>query len=151
MFRGPLLAVAMMSLVPSFALPASAANVDFHGTMTGASEVPAKTTDASGDVLATLDTKTKLLTYTVTFYGLSGPATMGHFHGPAAAGANAGVVLPFAAPVVSPYHATATLTDAQIKELMAGKWYANVHTAANPGGEIRGQMLTGNMKPAMKH
>ena len=36
---------------------------------------------------------------------------------------------------------SATLTDGQMADLMAGKWYANVHTAANPAGEIRGQMV----------
>jgi hypothetical protein len=37
-----------------------------------------------------------------------------------------------------------TLTDAQMNDLEAGKWYANVHTEANKGGEIRGQMVRGN-------
>jgi len=36
---------------------------------------------------------------------------------------------------------TAVLTDAQIADLTAGKWYANIHTQANPGGEIRGQVV----------
>ena len=35
----------------------------------------------------------------------------------------------------------ATLTDAQAADMLAGKWYINVHTAANPGGEIRGQLI----------
>jgi hypothetical protein len=55
-------------------------------------------------------------------------------------GANAGVVVPFANPV-SPVEGKATLTAPQVADLMAGKWYANVHTAANPGGEIRGQLM----------
>ncbi len=38
------------------------------------------------------------------------------------------------------FEGTATLTDAQTAELMDGKWYVNVHTAANKGGEIRGQV-----------
>ena len=37
-------------------------------------------------------------------------------------------------------HFAATLTDAQIADLVAGKWYFNIHTAANPGGEVRGQV-----------
>lgn len=118
---------------------ARAETVSFAGTLNGASEVPAKTVDGKGTATASLDTATKMLTYTVEYSGLSGAATAGHFHGPAAAGANAGVALPFPAPA-SPIKGTATLTDAQIADLMAGRWYANVHTAANPGGEIRGQM-----------
>jgi hypothetical protein len=80
-----------------------------------------------------------VLTYKVTYSGLTGPATMGHIHGPALPGANAGVVVPFANPA-SPVSGTATLTAAQIADLTAGKYYANIHTAANPGGEIRGQI-----------
>jgi hypothetical protein len=116
-----------------------AETIQFHGTMTPGAEVPPKTSSGSGTAEATLDTATKKLTYTVTYQGLSGPATAAHFHGPAAAGVNAGVVVPFKVSP-SPITGTATLTDAQIADLEAGKWYANVHTAANPGGEIRGQM-----------
>ncbi len=124
-----------------FGSAVSAATMQFSATMTGAQEVPAKQTAGTGDALATLDTAKKELTYTVTWHGLSGPATAAHFHGPAASGANAGVVVPIEGKnPTSPAHASATLTDAQMKDLEAGKWYVNVHTAANPGGEIRGQM-----------
>jgi hypothetical protein len=41
----------------------------------------------------------------------------------------------------SPIDGTATLTPEQAKELVDGKWYFNLHTSANPGGEIRGQIL----------
>lgn len=120
-----------------------AETVTFDGTMSGATEVPAKTTEGKGTATASLDTATKMLTYQVDYSGLSGPATAGHFHGPAEPGANSPVVVPFAAPASSPVKGTATLTDAQMADLMAGKWYANIHTAANPGGEIRGQMTRG--------
>ena len=66
-----------------------------------------------------------------------------HFHGPAEAGKNAGVVLPIA-PAKSRMEGSATLTDAQAADLAAGKWYVNVHTAANKDGEIRGQVLKDN-------
>lgn len=118
---------------------AQAETVTFKATMNGAAEVPAKTTMGHGEATATLDTTTKVLTYSVTYADLSGPATAGHFHGPAAAGANAGVAVPFAA-AASPISGTATLTEAQVSDLIAGKYYANIHTAANPGGEIRGQL-----------
>jgi hypothetical protein len=112
----------------------------FTGVMNAASEVPPNMTRGSGTAEATLDKGTNVLKYKITFTGLSGPATMAHFHGPAVACANAPVVLPFQNPI-SPIEGQATLTPAQAADLMAGKWYANVHTAANPGGEIRGQML----------
>jgi len=137
MLRRSILAAAFA--VGSFSA-ASAAMVNFSAILNSASEVPPKTSAGSGDLLATLNTATKELTYTVTFDNLTGPATMAHFHGPAAAGANAGVVVPLGNNPTSPIHGSKTLTDAQIADLVAGKWYVNVHTAANPGGEIRGQV-----------
>lgn len=123
------------------AAPAMAETLTFQTTMSGAKEVPPKQTNGTGQVTATLDTVTKVLTYKVTYSGLTGPATMGHFHGPAAPGVNAGVAVPFKMPIASPDSGSVTLTDKQIADLEAGKWYANVHTAANPAGEIRGQMM----------
>jgi hypothetical protein len=112
----------------------------FSGAMNAASEVPPNMTRGSGLAEAWLNRDTNVLKYKITYSGLSGPATAAHFHGPAAAGANAGVVLPFAN-AASPIEGQATLTPAQAADLIAGKWYANIHTAANPAGEIRGQML----------
>ena len=60
--------------------------------------------------------------------------------GPAAAGANAGVAVAIPNATSSPAEGSATLTDAQAADLTSGKYYVNVHTAANPGGEIRGQV-----------
>ena len=128
-------------LAAAFLVPAARAEtVTFHATMNAATEVPAKTSSGTGTVEATLDSATKELTYTVTYANLTGPATAAHFHGPAAAGANAGVLVPLSPPLTSPIKGTATLTDAQVTDFMNGQVYANVHTAANPGGEIRGQV-----------
>ena len=138
MFRTSLLATAFTVACLS---AASAAMIDFRTTMTGKQEVPPTTSTGSGDVLATLNTSTRQLSYTMTFMGLTGPATAAHFHGPAAPGVNAGVVIPIGMPPANPATGTVTLTDAQMKDLEAGKWYANVHTAANKAGEIRGQMM----------
>jgi hypothetical protein len=82
-----------------------------------------------------------MLSWTVNYSGLTGPAKAGHFHGPAPAGQNAGVALGFTGSVESPIKGSATLTAAQAADLLAGKWYVNLHTAANPGGEIRGQAV----------
>jgi len=94
-----------------------------------------------GTATASLDTNTKTLTWTVNYSGLSGPATAAHIHGPADPGANAGIVVPFTGNLASPIKGSATLTDAQIAQLEAGKWYINIHTEANKGGEIRGQLV----------
>ena len=112
----------------------------FTTQMRGGNEVPPVASIATGQVDAVLNTDTNVLRWKVSYLNLSGPARTGHFHGPAAIGANAGVVLPFPGLMSSPMEGSATLTAAQVTDLMAGRWYANIHTAAHPGGEIRGQM-----------
>ncbi len=110
----------------------------------GANEVPPVPGNASGQVDAMLDKSTGVFKWQLSYSGLSGPATAGHFHGPAMVGANAGIALPFTGAVSSPMSGQATLTAAQMADLLAGKWYANIHTARYPGGEIRGQMTVRN-------
>ena len=119
---------------------AKAETVTLKAEMKGSNEVPPNASTATGRAEARLDTETKRLTYTITYSGLTGPAVGAHFHGPGEAGKNAGIVLPFKT-LPSPIEGVATLTDSQVADLMTGKWYANVHTAANPGGELRGQMM----------
>jgi hypothetical protein len=116
---------------------AAADTVKLKTMLDGATEVPSVTTEGKGTATLTLDTATKKVTYSVTYSGLSGPATMAHIHGPAAPGTNAGVVVPLAS-TASPLSGEVTLTDAQIADLLAGKDYINIHTAAHPSGEIRG-------------
>ena len=105
-----------------------------------ANEVPMNASAATGKVDAAFNKDTNLLRWKVTYTGLSGPATAGHFHGPAAVGSNAGVVVPWSGVMNGSGEGSATLTPTQTGDLLAGLWYANIHTAANPGGEIRGQM-----------
>jgi hypothetical protein len=109
----------------------------------GRQEQPPNASAGSGTVVTTLDKGTRVLRWTVTYSGLTGPVSAGHFHGPATPGQNAGVVVPFTGNLQSPFQGQATLTEAQMADLVAGKWYANLHTAQFPGGEIRGQ-VTGN-------
>jgi hypothetical protein len=105
----------------------------------GTNEVPPNNSPASGKAEARFDTDARLLSWTVTYADLTGPAVGAHFHGPSEPGKNAGIALPFKTSQ-SPIQGTATLTETQAADLLAGKWYANIHTAANPGGELRGQM-----------
>jgi hypothetical protein len=125
-----LVAVAAASLMVAGA--ASAQMAHYNAKLAGAAGVK-----GSGDVMAMLDGKT--FTYTVNYKDLTGPATAAHFHDASAPGGNGPPIVPT---TVAPMtiKGTATLTDAQIADLNAGKVYFNIHTAANPGGEIRGTL-----------
>jgi CHRD domain len=121
-----------------------AAPMKFKADLKGSSEVPPTTSSGTGNFTASYDPATKMLTWEGNFSGLTGPATAAHFHGPAEAGKNAGVAVWISEkgqPLTSPFKGSATLTDAQAADLEKGMLYVNVHTAANPGGEIRGQVV----------
>jgi hypothetical protein len=136
--RTGLLALAMTASM-AFAGPALAETVALKAQLNGAAEVPATASKGTGTADVTYDTASKTLSWKLNYSGLTGPATMAHFHGPAEAGKNAGVAVPIPN-TASGSEGKATLTDAQATDLLAGKYYVNVHTAANPGGEIRGQV-----------
>lgn len=112
----------------------------YEATLTGAEEVPAVATPARGMAEVHLDTMRNLVTWKVTFSGLSGAPTGAHIHGPAAAGQNAPVVVPFTGPLGLDIRGQASLTPQQVADLAAGRWYVNIHSAAHPAGEIRGQL-----------
>lgn len=116
-------------------------SVALGGKLAGANEAPAVMTAGAGTVEATFDKESNKLRWKVAYSGLSGPAVAGHFHGPAAAGQNAGVALGFQGSVDSPIEGEAILTAAQAADVLAGKWYVNLHTKGHPGGEIRAQVL----------
>jgi hypothetical protein len=146
MFRRVLLAAVLST---AFVTVASADTVSYSAKLTGAKEVPKTTSKGTGMLDATFDTQTKMLKYTLTFDGLSGPATAAHIHGPAKKTENAGVVAPLGEKSpTSPVTGSLTLTDDQAKLLKETKLYVNVHTAANPGGEIRGPIYHSGHKAA---
>jgi CHRD domain len=133
-----MLATLALGAAVAFAGPAFADKM--KATLSGADEVPANTSAGKGTADIDYDAASKKLTWKLTYSGLTGPATAAHFHGPAEAGKNATVAVPITGAATSPAEGSATLTDAQAADLLAGKYYVNVHTAANPGGEIRGQV-----------
>ena len=134
-----LMAASFVALAPA----AFAQAVMYKADLKAASEVPPTDSKGTGTLQATYDPASKKLTYTVNYKDLTGPATAAHFHGPADAKTNAGVLVPVTGALTSPIKGEATLTDAQAKDLADGKMYFNVHTAANKGGEIRGQVMKG--------
>jgi hypothetical protein len=129
-----------LALVATLACAGPVCAEKFKASLDGKSEVPATTSSGSGTADIDYDPAAKKLSWKLTYSGLTGAATAAHFHGPAETGKNAGVAVPITNPASSPVEGSATLTDAQAADLEAGKYYVNVHTAANPGGEIRGQV-----------
>ena len=141
--RRDIVVAAGFASVVILAQPAIAAPISIKVDLNGAQQVPPVQTAATGKADLTYDPATRVLTWNLTYSGLSGPATMAHLHGPAMAGKNAPPVVWLSekgAPVGNPIKGEATLTPEQAQQMLAGEWYVNVHTQANPGGEIRGQV-----------
>ena len=132
--------IVTLALGATIALAGPALADKMKATLDGKSQVPPNTSAASGSADIDYDPASKKLSWKLSYSGLSGPATAAHFHGPAEAGKNAGVAVAIPNATSSPVEGSATLTDAQAADLVAGKYYVNIHTAANPGGEIRGQV-----------
>jgi len=118
---------------------ASAEQMEMTIELSGDQQNPPVETDASGEAEVTFDTETRQLSWEMEHSGLSGDPTAAHFHGPADPGENAGVQVPMPDPS-SGSEGSAELTEEQAEMLMDGKLYINVHTEANPNGEIRGQV-----------
>jgi hypothetical protein len=123
----------------AIATPSMAAMVNMKADLKASNEVPANDSKGAGSVTVTFDTASKQLSWKGTYTGLSGPATAAHFHA-GEAGKNGAVVVPITGADKGSFEGSATLTDAQAADMLAGKWYVNVHTAANKAGEIRGQL-----------
>jgi len=139
-----LAAASLLAAVTLVTAPAFAEETKFMAMLSGAEEVPPVETGGTGSANVTWNSETKEISWSIDFAGLSGPAAAAHFHGPADPGANAGPVITID-DLESPSEGKATLTDEQAADLAAGKWYVNVHTEANPNGEIRGQVMEGSM------
>ena len=124
-------------------MPAPVALPAVTGAFSGAQEVPAVSTTATGTFAGTFDKATRELRFTVTFAGLV--PVMGHLHN-GAPGVNGSVFLPFpfnnaaSTGFESPITGTTILSPAQAAALLANGVYANLHTVAQAGGEIRANL-----------
>ncbi len=125
----------------------------FTATLTGAAEVPPVTTTATGSAgfTATIGPSTTVVSYSATVTDLSGPASAAHIHGPADDTTAAGVIVPLqivnggtsGAIISGSFQSTGNANisiDSLLVLLRNGNAYINIHTAANPDGEIRGKI-----------
>lgn len=109
-------------------------------------EVPPGKSVASGRMSVSYDKCENLLKFTITWKNLTGNPVGAHIHGPAPRGVNASVKYDFSAlipKVTSGTFSNSVKVDgiAIVEEsLLQGQYYINIHTAQNPGGEIRGQI-----------
>jgi hypothetical protein len=137
------IATLTLAALVAAASPALAEVVRMQADLSPQNEVPPSTSPARGSAEVTLDTATRELTWRVTFSDLSAPLTAMHFHGPALPTTNAGIVVPIAASPAqaSIVNGSATVSEAQMSDILAGRYYINIHTPNNPGGELRGQVV----------
>ncbi|MDB5480753.1 MAG: hypothetical protein JWO83_1806 [Caulobacteraceae bacterium] len=136
-------AIRIGALVTGALLAATSASgeiLHFRAKLAPSSETPASQSRAAGLAELTLDTDSKILTWKVTYSGLSGPLIGAHFKAPPEPGASAGATVPLAPRLTNPVVASTRLNDIQIGDLRAGLWSVNLLTAKNPRGELRGDL-----------
>lgn len=110
------------------------------GELRGANEAPTPVNSpGTGTVTGTFNTVTNEFSYNITYSGLTGPLTMGHFH-IGAPGVAAPAVI-FFSNLANPIKTTLVLTPEQRAALLAGNLYANLHTVMYPGGEVRANVV----------
>ena len=120
------------------AAPALADTVSMNVALSPEKQVPpVEAPGASGQFQGEFDTETSVLTYSMTLEGLTGAPTAAHLHGPAGPDENAGVMVPLELD-----GGEVELNDEQTSALNDGLIYVNVHTEANPNGEVRGQLVS---------
>ena len=119
---------------------AAAEVVTLGAKLSTEAQVPPIKGEGTGNAEVTFDTASRKMSWKVVYSGLSAAPTAAHFHGAASSASTAPVIVPMPGAEKSPIEGTATLTESQAADLLAGKWYINIHTATHPGGEIRGMV-----------
>lgn len=115
----------------------------------GQKENPSNASTATATLIGTFNSATSVLSFTFRFNGLSAPSSAAHFHGPAAPGTNAPVLIGFAGfptgVTSGVYSNSYTLTPTQRTYFQSGLLYVNIHNSVFPGGELRGQLKEGTL------
>ena len=114
------------------------------GNASGAQEVPAVSGSGAGTITGTYNKTSNTLKYNISWSNLTDVATAVHFHGPAATGISAGVLIPVTistSGATGNAQGTVVVVDSVETALLNGNLYYNVHTLRNPDGEVRGQVV----------
>jgi hypothetical protein len=114
-----------------------AQQIKLKGDAKASNEVPPLQSAGAGSITAAYDPEKKTLTWEISFSGLSAAPTAIHFHGRADSTRNAGIAVPISGNLNSPIRGSLVLTDQQAADLLGGRWYLNIHTAAHPASELR--------------
>lgn len=115
------------------------------GDASGSQENPAVTTSGTATLSGTYNASSNKLDYTINWTGISGTATMIHFHAPASVGVNASVITDLTIStngISGQSKGSVTLSETEESYLLSGQVYYNIHTLQYPDGEIRGQVIT---------
>ena len=120
--------------------PASGEILHFRAKLAPSPEAPPSQRSGGGLAELTLDTDSKILSWKVSYTGLSGPLIGAHFKAPPEPGSTAGATINLASPLANPVISSTRLNDIQIGDLRAGLWSVNLLTAKCPRGEIRGDL-----------
>lgn len=148
---------AVVALVMGTVSRAEAQTIRMTATLTGSNEAPTKVTTGSfGNATVTVDMSTNTVSWAIDVFNLPTGINNAHFHagGTDTAGPVA-VNIPFTANLSNDFSLTGSATaltaprpdqgvrswDDFIQSLLGGQVYINIHTTANPGGEIRGQVV----------
>ena len=112
--------------------------------LNGPQQEPMVNSPSQGVALVLLVKETNTVCWRISYSPLVGTESGAHFHGPAAPGQNAAIIISIVppGPIGSPKHGCAVVTKDQAKMLTKGLMYINIHSLPDFGtGEIRGQVL----------
>ena len=158
MRRALTLAIAGLFVLLVSSAQAQAQTITFNAQLHGGNEVPGVVTGSAGTSVVTWNTATRTGTYRVDVYNMPVGTTASHIH-VGAAGVAGPVVINFTVPaggISNDYALTGTFACSDVvarapqginscddfeQALLLGNTYVNVHSTANTGGEIRGQLV----------
>ncbi|MBI3443599.1 DUF4832 domain-containing protein [Candidatus Woesebacteria bacterium] len=108
-------------------------------SLSASQEVSPNSSTGTGNGTITLDTNSNILTFNISYTGLSSVETAAHIHGPAPYGVSAGIL--FTLPSGSQKTGTWNYPETLEQAILTGQTYVNIHSQNYSDGEIRGQII----------